>query len=202
MRSSRSSSAAPAAVLLELAGVRVGRPVVGDGGGHQQHVGALEASAQAAASSAAVSTSTSVTPGGARQRDVGGDDRDLGAAARGLVGEREAHPAGRAVADVAHGVDRLARPAGGDEHAEAVEVAGVARRAATASTAASSSGGSGRRPIAALAERAERAGAGLEHARAARAQRARLACVAGCSYMALFIAGATISGRGTRARRR
>ena len=38
----------------------------------------------------------------------------------GLVGEREAHPPRRAVADVAHGVDRLARAARRDEHAQPV----------------------------------------------------------------------------------
>ena len=45
-------------VLLELAGVRGGRPVVRDGGGHEQHVAASKRASQAAASSAAVSTST------------------------------------------------------------------------------------------------------------------------------------------------
>ena len=46
-----------------------------------------------------------------------------------------------------------------------------------------------------LARRAERAGAGLEHGRAARAQRGEVGLRGGCSYIASFIAGATISGR-------
>ena len=47
-----------------------------------------------------------------RERDVGGDEGDLGAAARRRGGERQAHPAAGAVADEAHRVDRLAGPAG------------------------------------------------------------------------------------------
>ena len=66
------------------------------------------------------------------ERDVGRDQRHLGAAPGRLVGEREPHAAGRAVADVAHRVDRLARAAGGDQHAQPVErarrVAGARER--------------------------------------------------------------------------
>ena len=46
-----------------------------------------------------------------------------------------------------------------------------------------------------LAARGERPGAGLDHVHAARrAAASRFACVAGCSYMWLFIAGATSTG--------
>ena len=109
----------------------------------------------------------------ARERDVRRDDRHVGAERGRLLGEREAHPPRRAVADEAHGVDRLARAAGGDEHAQAGELRD--RRAAppgtSASIAASSSAGSGRRPAPASPVRGEPARAGLEHRRAARAQR-------------------------------
>jgi hypothetical protein len=57
---------------------------------------------------------------GTRQGDVGADQRHLGAAPVRLGGERDPHAAGGAVADVAHGVDRLARPARGDEQPQAV----------------------------------------------------------------------------------
>ena len=69
------------------------------------------------------------TAGRARQRDVGGDQGHLGAAARGALGEREAHAPARAVADEAHRVDRLAGAAGGDEDAQAVP--GAARAPAS-----------------------------------------------------------------------
>ena len=65
-------------------------------------------------------TSTYSMPARARERHVGGDDRDVGAAPLGLLREREPHPPRRAVADEAHGVDRLARAARGDEHVRAV----------------------------------------------------------------------------------
>ena len=119
------------------------------------------------------------TPGAARQRDVGRDDRHPGAPPRRLRGEREAHPAAGAVAEVAHRVERLACPARGDQHAQAVERArrpgagrqldrgqqlGAARRA-------------GPRPT----RRARRARPcrGPPRARRARAASRRFACVAG-----------------------
>ena len=109
----------------------------------------------------------------ARQRDVRGDDRHVGAERGRLLGEREAHPPRRAVADEAHGVDRLARAAGGDEHAQAREVRLGRRRApgTSASIAASRSAGSGSRPGPASPCGRQAPAAGLEHGRAARAQR-------------------------------
>ena len=46
-----------------------------------------------------------------------------------------------------------------------------------------------------LARRAERTRARLEHVTPRARSVSRFACVAGCSYIALFMAGATISGR-------
>jgi hypothetical protein len=57
-------------------------------------------------------------------RGGGEDERHVGAARGRLLRERDAHAAARAVADVADGVDRLARAAGGDEHPRPAERAG------------------------------------------------------------------------------
>ena len=51
-----------------------------------------------------------------RHGEVRGEQRDVGAAPSCLLGESDAHPAGRAVADVAHGIEWLAGPAGADEN--------------------------------------------------------------------------------------
>ena len=101
----------------------------------------------------------------------------------------------RAVADEAHGVDRLARAAGGDEHLAARRAArrrprrGAPRRRPAARPARAG----GRRPTR-PASRARRCRARAPRRRG-RAASSRFACVAGCSYIASFIAGATISGR-------
>ena len=85
----------------------------------------------------------------------------------------------RAVADVAHGVDRLARAAGGDEHAQAVPAAARAAGRA-ASTAASSVGGlgaGGRRPTRPWSASAPTPGSSTVTPRSRSV--ATLACVAG-----------------------
>src|SRR5436853_329049 len=56
-----------------------------------------------------------------RDGEVRGEQRHVGAAAARFTREGHAHPAGRAVAEEAHRVERLARPAGGDEDAAAGE---------------------------------------------------------------------------------
>ena len=89
---------------------------------------------QAAASSAAVRTAIRLTPGGGSSATLAATTVTSRAAARGLLGERESHPARGAVADEAHAVDRLAGAAGRDEHASA-RAAGPARRAGAASSA-------------------------------------------------------------------
>ncbi len=55
------------------------------------------------------------------EHDVRRDERHLGPAARRLRGDGDSHPPGRAVADEAHRVDRLARPAGRDQHGKPAE---------------------------------------------------------------------------------
>ena len=91
------------------------------------------------------------------------------AAARGLGGEREPHPAAGAVADEAHGVERLARAAGGDQHAHAVER--PRRAAGDHLDRLEDRGRLGQPADAPLAPRRELARAGLDHVHAARAQR-------------------------------
>ena len=88
----------------------------------------------------------------------------------GRLGQRPAHLARRAVADEAHGVDRLARAAGGDEDLEAVERP-ARDRAEARLDGGQQLGGLGQPADAPLARRAERAGARLEHLDAALAQR-------------------------------
>ena len=99
----------------------------------------------ASRSSSAVWTSTYLTPGVRVERGVGCDHRHGRAPARRLGGQREAHPAARAVADEAHRVERLARAARRDQHPHAVERA-AARRPATISIASRIAAGSARRP--------------------------------------------------------
>ena len=104
----------------------------------------------------------------AREADVGGDDGHLGAERGGLLGQREAHAPGAAVADEAHRVDRLARTAGGDEHLQAVPGAPARRDDGL-------DGGQqvrrlGQAPDAPLVPGAQRAGAGVDDDHAALAQ--------------------------------
>ena len=82
----------------------------------------------AASSSAALVTSIDAHAVRALERDVRADERHLGSAAGGLLGERQAHAPRRAVAHVAHRVDRLARAAGRDQHPQPVERARRERR--------------------------------------------------------------------------
>ena len=124
----------------------------------------------AASSSAVVSTVTLDARRG-RERHVGGDERHVGAAAGGLLGEREAHPARRAVADEANRVDRLARAARGDEHAQTVQRPRRVRPPArTSLDDAQDSGRLGEPADSPLPLRREPPAARLHDARAARAQ--------------------------------
>ena len=83
--------------------------------------------------SAALSTSTRVTPAGRRQTHRSRHQHHAGARLARRLRDREAHLPGAAVADEAHRVDALARRARGDEHAppgERAAVRAAARRAA------------------------------------------------------------------------
>ena len=96
------------------------RPVVGDRGGEQRDVDVVERE-RGVEHRLRGRGRDRLDAGGRRDGEVRGEQDDLGAAPARLLGERDAHPPGRAVADEADGVDRLARAAGGDEHALAGE---------------------------------------------------------------------------------
>ena len=87
------------------------RAEVGYGGRHQEHVGATELLARGGLEAGGRLDVDEADPGGARQRHVGRDQRDLRAAPDGFLGERDPHATRRAVAHIADGVDRLARAA-------------------------------------------------------------------------------------------
>ena len=103
----RPSAASPSSAL--------GRPVVGDGGGHDHHV-RVRPGERLALHVRRGRRLDDVDARRRRHREVGGEQRDVRAAAARLLGEGDAHAPGRAVADEADGVDRLARPARADEH--------------------------------------------------------------------------------------
>ena len=108
----------PGALALVLRVERARRPVVGDGGGHQHDVG-RGGLRQGLALELGRGLDVDDLPEARPHLRVGDDGDHLGAAARRLVGERRAHPARAAVAEEAHGVERLARAARGDEDATA-----------------------------------------------------------------------------------
>ena len=137
------------------------------------------------------------TPGGAVDREVRGEQDDLGAAPARLLGERDAHPARRAVADEAHRVDRLARPAGGDEHALAGErsAARAAARRARRSPPARPSGPTPHSPSAVSPS------SGPTSSTPRADSVSTFARVAGCAHIRGFIAGATSTGPAMRERR-
>ena len=99
-----------------LAGDRVRGPVVGDRGREQRDVDVGERE-RGVEHRLGGRRRDRLDAGGRRDGEVRGEQDDLRAAPARLLGERDAHPARRAVADEAGRVERLARAAGGDEHA-------------------------------------------------------------------------------------
>ena len=174
---------------------RLRRAEVRDRGGHQQDVTRRRsARASRRLSSSAVWTATTSTPGAGGKRGVGGHHRHGGATARSLGREREPHASAGAVADEAHRVERLARAARGDQHPHARR-AGAARPSGDHLDRREEL----RRlrepadpPLSARRER-PRCRASTTWTPRARSV-SRFACVAGCSYMRLFIAGASSTG--------
>ena len=122
----------------------------------------------ASRSSAAVPTGTYETPGVAVQRGVRRDHRHGRPAPRRLRGQREAHAPAGAIADVAHRVERLTGPAGGDQHAHAVQR--PRRAAGDHLDRLEDRGRLGQPADAPLPARRELAGARLDHVHAARVQ--------------------------------
>ena len=134
----------------------------------------------------------STVPAEACQRHVRRDQRDVRPARRGLLRQRHAHPPGRAVADVADRVDRLARAAGGDQHPQAVERPRAKTGAEPGSRPRPRPGSPPARPAGPPPTRpCEASGPvpGGDDRGAAQPQRLDVSRVAGWSHMWLFIAG-------------
>ena len=127
---------------------------------------------------------------------VRGDQRDLRAALRGHRGQRVALPAGRAVAQEPHRVQRLPGATGRHHHPPALEVARQRRRPAPAASRASSaiSTGSGSRPGPVSAP-VSRPDAGSITTTPRERSSATLSRVAGCSHISVCIAGAISTGQ-------
>src|SRR5438874_9152875 len=91
--------------------------VVGDGRGHDDDVGLGGAGERLALELGGGGRLDEIDAGRRRHRQVGREERHLGAAPARLSGERDAHPPRRAVADEADRVERLAGAARRDEDA-------------------------------------------------------------------------------------
>src|SRR5690606_29344839 len=128
---------------------------------------------------------------GRRQRDRAGHQHRLRAATRGGGRDREAHLAAAAVADEADRIDVLVGRAGADHHAQADE--GLRAHAVPVASAATMSSGSAMRP-GPDSPSASGPSTGPTTSAPRSRSRAMLACVAGCSHMRWFIAGASASG--------
>ena len=123
-----------------------------------------------------------------------GDEGDLRPTGGGLLGEGVPLLARGAVADEAHGVDGLARAAGGDEHAQPGQVG-------AADGSPEQHLGHGRDDRAGLGQPAgadvaagEATVLGRHDVHAPGASMSRLSCTAGCSHISVCIAGQTITG--------
>ena len=135
-------------LLRPLAVDRLRRPVVGDRGRHQDDVRVV-AGQGLAAQIGGGRRRHDLDPFGRRDLEVRREQRHGRATVACRLGERDAHAAGRAVPEEPHGVERLAGPAGGDEHAAAGErPRRRRRRRASASTRRAISSGSLIRPVA------------------------------------------------------
>jgi hypothetical protein len=94
----------------------LGGSEVGDRGRHQQDLACRELLADGGLELGRRLDVDPARAGGLPQGDVRGDQDDLRAAPRRSLGEGEAHPPARAVANETDGVDRLTGPARGYEH--------------------------------------------------------------------------------------
>src|SRR5262245_771791 len=102
-------------VLRPLVLAGLGRPVVGHGRGHHDQV-RVRPPEHLACDVLRGGRRDELDSVGRRHAQVRADEGDGSAATLSLFGERDSHPPRRAVADVAHGIERLARAAGGDHH--------------------------------------------------------------------------------------
>ena len=167
-------------------------------GGHEQHVGVRERLARRRARAPRRSP-----PPRSGRRPVRGSATlaatSVTSAPRRAASSASAKPIRpeERLPDVAHGVDRLARAAGGHQHAQAVERArrevGAGQRPARSRRGSRPARPGGPRPT--RPSTPARRCRGRRPARRARRSLARFARVAGCSYIWSFIAGATTQRR-------
>ena len=114
----------PGLVALRALGLdRLGRPVVGDGRREQRDVDVGERQ-RGVEHRLGGGRRDRLDPVRRRHGEVRCEQHDVGAAPAGLLGQGDAHPARRAVAEEAHRVEWLTGSAGGDEHAPAREASG------------------------------------------------------------------------------
>ncbi len=114
-------------VLLQLRVRDDLRPEVRDGGGHHHGVGRLRVLEDGVAQLLRRLDPHDVDAGRRRDRSGAEDEGHRRAPSRRFGGERDAHPAARAIADEPNRIDRLVRRAGRDQDASAVEVARTER---------------------------------------------------------------------------
>ena len=190
--------------LLQLAARDARGPPVGDRGGHDHDVGGGRLAPHRGEQLLRGAHGHHLDAHGRRDLEVRRDQDDLrSAVARGL-GEPDALPAARGVAEEADRVERLARAAGGDEHPAAVEPAGrcgVDRAVELRVRARPRRRGRPRRcrrappsdrPRRPCRSAARSTGPTRSTPRDSRVR--TLACVAACSHISVCIAGATTSG--------
>ena len=103
--------------LFDFLGDDVRWAVVGHGGAEDGGVAAGEVGADGVEHFAGGFDVDELDTGGWREGDRAGDEEDFVPGGAGGFGEGVAHAAGGAVGEEAHGVDGLARGAGGDEEA-------------------------------------------------------------------------------------
>ena len=180
----------PAAVVLRPLGrERLGRPVVGDSGGEQRDIDVRERERRVEHRLGGRRRDR-LDPVRRADRQVRREQDHLGAAPACLLGERDAHPAGGAVAEEADAVERLARAARGDEDAPAGKRAG---REQLRRTRAAISSGSARRPTPHSPSAISPSSGPTSSTPRARSA-STFARVAGCAHMRGFMAGATSTG--------
>src|SRR3954447_13369626 len=106
-----------ASVLRALRREGLRGPVVGDGCGHDHHICLYRASERLGFELGCARRLDELDARRRGDSEIRAEKRDARAAPPRLGRERDAHASGRSVADEPDCVDRLARPAGGDEHA-------------------------------------------------------------------------------------
>ena len=168
----------------------LGGCVVGDGGGHHDHVGVAGHGLHGVVHLGRAPDAHHLDACGRVEARRARDEDDARAAARGLGGDRVPHLPARSVADVPHVVDVLVGRPGGDDDEAAEERALLAQQ----SVGGLDDGVGLGEPALADPAAGEIARAGIDEPHAARRERSMLRRTASCSSMFVFIAGAISTG--------